>query len=510
MSDTVDNRTRASRTRRRTWLLRGLSILCGLSFFIVVEAACSVLGLGETRLDDDPFVGFNNLQPLFERNETGDRFDIAASRLKFFAQDGFPADKPAGTRRIFCLGGSTVQGRPFSRETSFTTWLELALQQADPNQDWDVINCGGISYASYRLTPILQECLNYEPDAFIVCTGHNEFLEDRTYGAVRDASPMLTVPFRRLSRLRSFRLFRQLLMGASSQPTAADDRNVLGSDVDAFLDYRDGIEAYHRDNDWRLGVIAHFESNLERMVQLAKQHDVPIVLVRPPSNLADTPPFKSEHRSGMTDPELAVWAAAIERARASLKKFPAGAVMQFEDAIRIDPEYAATHFELGRLLELLGDFEAAREEFLLARENDICPLRILTPMERAITRIARLNDVPLLDAYELLERETRHGILDSSILVDHVHPSFDGHQLISLALVERLRELAIVNPRQNWQPLARAAFARHFDQLSDVYFAKGEQRLENLRFWSQGRADGLPIESRPEQRAMSGRRIEER
>jgi tetratricopeptide (TPR) repeat protein len=508
MSNAFDDQAALARQRstRRKWLLRGLSVALGLSFFVVVELACAILGPGEVRLDDDPFVGFSNLQPLFERNETGDSFVTARTRLKFFAKDEFSAHKPPGTRRIFCLGGSTVQGRPFSTETSFTKWLELALAQADPDQSWDVINCGGISYASYRLTPILQECLNYEPDAFILCTGHNEFLEDRTYGGLRDVSPMLTVPFSGLARLRSFRLFRQLLLSRSGQPDTDDDsnhRSVLSSSVDAFLDYRNGIDAYHRDDEWRRGVVVHFESNLERMVLLAKRHGVPIVLVRPPSNLADTAPFKSEHRSDLTVQELNRWNDTVERARATVKAFPAAAVSEFEEVIGIDPDYAATHFELGRLLERLGDFEAARKEFLSAREKDICPLRILSPMELAISQVSKRNDMPLLNAHELLERETRNGILGSSILVDHIHPSFAGHQLIALALVERLHGLSIVKPANNWQPLARAAFAQHFAQLPDVYFAKGEQNLANLRRWSQGMADGPPIESRPRQQAMS-------
>jgi len=489
------------RTPRRIWLLRGLSILCGLSLFVVVELVCCFLGVGESRLEDDPFVGFSNLQPLFEKSSDGGQFVTAKSRLKFFRPEEFAASKPAGTTRIFCLGGSTVQGRPFAKETSFTTWLELALQQAEPDQKWEVINCGGISYASYRLVPILQECLGYQPDAFIICTGHNEFLEDRSYGQLRETSPLITGAFHGLSRFRSFRSLRQVWLSDSA--TKADSRDVLGSDVDAFLDYKDGIAAYHRDDDWRRGVIAHFESNLERMVQLAKQHGVPIVVVRPPSNLADTMPFKSEHRSDLTDQERDLWNDTVQRARASLKKFPAAAVTTFEEAIRIDPEYAATPFELGRLLEVLGDFAAAREQFLLARENDICPLRILTPMERAIVQVAARNDVPLLDAHQLLEQETRHGILDSSILVDHVHPSFGGHQLIAMALVENLQELSIVKPQPNWQPLARAAFQSSFEQLPDVYFAKGEQRLTNLRYWTQGMADGPPVESRPKQQAMS-------
>ena len=489
------------RTTHRVWLLRGLSILCGLSLFVVAELAWWILGVGESRLKDDPFVGFNNLQPLFEKDAIGDQFITANSRLKFFRPEEFAAAKPAGTRRIFCLGGSTVQGRPFANETSFTTWLEIALKQADPEQNWEVINCGGISYASYRLVPILQECLGYQPDAFIICTGHNEFLEDRSYGQLREVSPLITGAFHGLAYFRSFRLVRQMLLRDSASDES--NRDVLGSDVDAFLDYRNGIAAYRRDDEWRRGVIAHFESNLERMAGLAESGGVPVILIRPPSNLADSPPFKSEHRSGITTQDLANWQALIDAAEASLKTFPAAAVESFQKAIQIDDAFADTHFELGRLLELLGDFEAARSEFILAREHDICPLRILTPMAQALDRVATRNHVPLLDAHRLLEQRTRHGILDSSMLVDHIHPSFDGHQIIAMALVEKLREVSLVQPQTDWQPNAKAAFQRHFEQLPDVYFAKGEQNLANLRYWTQGLADGPPVESRPQQKAMS-------
>lgn len=489
------------RAPHRKWLLRGLSVLFGLSFFVVIELACILLGLGDNRLDDDPFVGFNDLQPLFERDATGENFATAEARLKFFSRDEFSAIKPTETKRIFCLGGSTVQGRPFSKETSFTTWLQLALEQAQPELNWEVINCGGISYASYRLTPILDECLSYKPDAFIVCTGHNEFLEDRSYGEIRGTSPWLTVPYATLSRLRSFRLFRQLLLRGGSQ-TARGDRDVLGSDVDAFLDYKDGINAYHRDDAWRRGVAAHFERNLERMIRLAKDAGVPIILVQPPSNLADSPPFKSEHNSSLTEEQLEHWNAAITRARKSLKTFPSAAVADFEKALAIDPEFAATHFELGQLHELLGNFDAARQSFLLARENDICPLRMLASLEDAMKRVADRSDVPLLNAHRLLEKKTRHGILGSSLLVDHVHPSFEGHQMIAVALVKQLQQRELVKPITGWTAQAQAEFQRHFDQLPDVYFAKGEQNLANLRYWTQGMADGPPVESRPPQKAM--------
>ena len=502
----ADEQPTSSSGRRRAarvWLLRCLAIVCGLSIFVVVEVTCCLLGVGEPRLDDDPFIGFSNQQQLFEKSTSGDRFLTAKSRLKFFSAEEFTASKPARTKRIFCLGGSTVKGRPFSKETSFTTWLQLALQEAQPNHGWDVINCGGISYASYRLTPILQECLAYQPDAFIVCTGHNEFLEDRSYGEIRKFSPLMTGVFYELSKLRSFRLLRQTML---TDPQAeADSRDQLGADVDAFLDYRNGLAAYHRDEIWRQGVAEHFESNLERMINLARRANVPIILIHPPSNLADSPPFKSEHRSNMTHQEISEWKTAIDAANSTLKTFPAAAVDSFQEAISIDADYADTHFELGRLLELIGNFDAARDEFLLAREHDICPLRIIVRLEQALSRVADRNRVPLLDVHQLLETETRNGILDGSILVDHIHPSFAGHQLIALALVEELERTSLVTPQSGWENLARASFKRHFERLPDIYFAQGEQNLANLRFWTQGMADGSPVESRSPQKAMSSR-----
>ena len=125
---------------------------------------------------EDPFVGFSATRPLFALSEDDSRYEIAKGKLTHFQPDSFAAHKPAGEFRIFCLGGSTVQGRPYSIETSFTSWLELSLQAADPSRTWRVVNCGGVSYATYRLVPMLEEVLNYEPDLVIFCEGHNEFL----------------------------------------------------------------------------------------------------------------------------------------------------------------------------------------------------------------------------------------------------------------------------------------------------------------------------------------------
>ncbi|MCA9224767.1 MAG: SGNH/GDSL hydrolase family protein, partial [Planctomycetales bacterium] len=170
---------RGSRSWRRAVGFRIGAIVLGLLPLVMLEFVLRAGGWGRPGDVDDPYVGFASTSPLFQLTADGQSYEIAPGRLEYFRPESFPARKGPGEFRIFCLGGSTVQGRPYSTETSFTAWLELHLKAADDRREWNVINCGGVSYASYRLTPILRETLAYQPDLYILYTGHNEFLEER-------------------------------------------------------------------------------------------------------------------------------------------------------------------------------------------------------------------------------------------------------------------------------------------------------------------------------------------
>src|SRR6185295_8055771 len=78
----------ASPSRRKRWSFRVAAILLGLSVFVVAELVCVALDLGR-EADDDPFVGFSNIYPLFVRDEGAPNYHIAKSRLRFFAPDEF-------------------------------------------------------------------------------------------------------------------------------------------------------------------------------------------------------------------------------------------------------------------------------------------------------------------------------------------------------------------------------------------------------------------------------------
>lgn len=490
-------------TNRRVWWFRLGAVGFGLILLGLFEIICWCFDWGRPSHAKDPFVGFRAIHPLFELDESGQRYEIPPARLNFFAPESFPAEKGENTFRIFCLGGSTVQGRPWSKETSFTTFLELALDEADPSRNWEVINCGGVSYASYRLVPILQECLQYEPDLFILCTGHNEFLEDRTYGHIKHAPPILAVPQRWFGGLRTFTLVRRVVQQATGQSAEStpENRPDLGSETQPILDYHDSLQAYHRDPEWRAGVIAHYESNLARMVAISGQEDVPLFVVLPPSNLGDCPPFKSEHRDGISIGDREKFDRLFAEARERYRTDLSGAIAKLKAAIVVDDQYAAAWYELGQCYRTKGLAAQAREAFVRARDEDICPLRILSPMEEGLKKVVSETDTPWLNAHALLEADCRPQILDGKRLIDHVHPTIPAYQEIADALLETLAEQGIVHPKTEWQARAHAVYEKHVNQLDDLYFGRATENLRALRIWTQGRADGpaWPGKSSPDE-----------
>ncbi|MCA9079364.1 MAG: hypothetical protein KDA58_02345 [Planctomycetaceae bacterium] len=484
----------------RWWLFRGLACLLALVPFLLAELTCVLLGWGATDLNRDPFVGFEGSRPLFVLDEVGDHYEIAPNRRSFFAYDSFSATKGPNTRRIFCLGGSTVQGRPYSIETSFPTCMRLALQQADPETNWEVVNCGGISYASYRLVPILDEVLRHQPDLILLCTGHNEFLEDRSYPVLRRSPSWSLSGINWLLQRRLVRIGAGWWRGIMADQTPgqgpqtdATGAPVLPTEVATRLDFQRGLDAYHRDPAWHAGVREHFEFNVRRMIQLCRVADVPIVVLLPPSNLSGQPPFKSEPSPGQSPAAQLLVNELLASARESEGVGLKRPIELLRKACVNDPDDARLWYQLGRLELLASDVAAARACFTTARDLDICPLRMTSPLEETLRQIADEESVPFVDLHQLLEQETASGILGDEWLVDHVHPNFDGHRRIGIALVELLIAQRFVTPGTDaWQQRSRAAFTAHFEQLDRAYFHRGQRMLENLRGWAAGQATDLP------------------
>ena len=485
---------------RRRVLFAAVAVLLGLSPLFALELCLRAFEIGKPSGYADPFVGFSDVYPLFELDADGSQYQTSSAHLYFFGRQTFAVRKPPNGFRAFCLGGSTVLGHPFQPDTAFPKWLEVELSGRDPGRDFEMVNCGGMSYASYRLVPILEEVLGYDPDLIVVMTGHNEFLEDRTYREIKERSAVQTWLEDRAYSLHTVTLARRLVgaLGGTKKASKSDvdQRTVLKPVVDARLDHGTGYASYQRDPAWSDAVLKHYRHNLSRMVDLCRASDVPLVFVNPGTNLRDCPPFKSEHGAGVDDEAKARWSAALDAASAADVVDPQKALLSYERAVVIDGDHAELVYRMARCLDRLGRIEAARPLFLRAKDLDVCPLRILEPMNEILLDVIRTSETPSVDARALLERISPDGIPGSNCYVDHVHPGVRGHQIIAEALAERLTGLGLVDSVSAWDARQRRrAYRRHIDSLGRLYFVQGRARVESLDRWA--RRDRLRLGTSP-------------
>jgi len=507
-------------SRRLRWMFRLAAVGMGFSVFLILELTCSFAGWGEPEPDDDPFVEFSAVRPLFELTDDGQYFHTSSQRLRYFRRDSFTAQKPAGEFRVFVFGGSTVQGSPFSIETSFPSYLQIAMENADPSRSWKVVNCGGVSYASYRLLPIMTECLAYEPDLFIFCEGHNEFLEDVSYSTVCTTHPLIQHAFTRFSRLRSFRALRHACsrIVANESPTSRSaafsaveaggsesrepgggsawplPRPLLPEEVDTLLDHEGGFAVYHRDDQHAKAVVEHFRRNLERIAQLCDSHNLPLAMILPPSNLSDCPPFKYEFSESLAESQKARLYQLLQEAHAEAPGSIAKAIELTRSALELDPRYARAWYELGQFQLSARRFEDAEVSFRRALDEDVCPLRMTTPLELAMRQVVTKYRLPFIDAQALLKARSTNGIVGMNVLVDHVHPSFRSHEDIAIAIAEWMTAAGLASKSaDNWQQATHATCQERLQSLDNLYFLRGQRTLENLRLWAAGRSGGPPL-----------------
>ena len=72
----------------------------------------------------------------------------------------------------------------------------------------------------------------------------------------------------------------------------------------------------------------------------------------------------------------------------------------------------------------------------------------------------------------------------------------EGHQLIAEEVLERMARLGLVLPHDGWRERAQRDYVTHLASLPAVYFARGEEDISNVRYWTRGEAWGPPAEDR--------------
>lgn len=406
---------------------------------------------------EDPFVGFSPSVPLIiEQERAGDdgstepaMLQINPAKLVWFNDQTFAAVKPKETYRIVCVGGSTTYGRPFDDTTSFCGWLRQLLPVVDPNQKWEVINAGGISYASYRIANVMEQFAEHDVDLFVLYTGQNEFLEWRTYGDLMESSetPRLLATLASKTRLgQSIKsLVDRFRGGDDSEP-----KQMMPGEVDEMLNHSVGPVRYQRDTAWFRGVEEHFRVNLLRMAEIAEAAEAKLAVVTPASNLSDCSPFKADFGDAVDDPTRQRLNQDLDTARALSADGATAAALEVLELILLeDQQNADVHFLLGRAQLDVGRFDIAAESFQRAIDEDICPLRATTSIKQIIREFLQQTSVIAVDfeshLMSLQREKVGHVCFGAETFLDHVHPTVDVHREIAMLVTQRLVDQGIVS-----------------------------------------------------------------
>jgi len=462
-----------------------VALFFGLLLIVLIECAMAlfqVLPLAE----QDPFVGFSETSPLFVEESSGNFIVNPAKSAYFNTPQSFSMPKPVGVFRIVVFGGSTTYGRPYRHQTSFGAWLERLIEHYSANVNVEVINAGGISYASYRVRRLMTEMSAYDPDLFIVYTGHNEFLEARTFAALREQPEVIR-------KLRSFahhsRLYSSLARILGKVASPGDRLTTFGDKVDATLERIGGPELYHRDPSFRQGVIRQYQHEIEAMVRFCQKREIPLILSTLPVNLSGIAPFKSEHAAGLDSAALMAWQTAFESGLAALAdKRPQQALNAFAEADALDSGYAELHYRKGQAYWQLGQAHQAYLSFDRARQEDIVPLRALNEFNTLLRSVAAAEQVALADVEKTFLKISPGNIPGENLFVDHVHPSLEGQQLVAWIILNAATDAGLLPlDAATWQkvmPQAREFLRQGLTAVPEDYKAQGLWSVGRLFFWA--------------------------
>ena len=422
---------------------------------------------------ESAFATYTNAAAVFRlAEENGTRLYVRTADHWIPGGQRFRAEKDPRAIRIFGVGGSAAMGWPHPPQQSYLGLLEAKLQRLYPDREIEVLNVAGNTYASYRIARVVDEIVAYDPDLLLIWVGNNEFLENFVYRTDELPGP--------LQHSALARFVHDRLRADEPKPTI-DLTDLNQADrVSTRLSFAFGRAARLREDPAQLRqVIEHYRYNMDAMVRAALAHGVPVMLLDVPVNLKDWRPNVSVHRADLSAGERARFTAAFRRGSERLEQGDAaGAIAAFEAALAIDDGYALAHYRLGQARQRSGDLAGARRAYVDALRTDAYPFRSLPVFDTIRRQIADAHDVPLVETVVALERESGDGILGLDLLVDYVHPTVAGNEIIAQEVLGAMDAAGLLpQPRAVDVDAARIPVAPDIEEDLGVLFALQSQYL---------------------------------
>lgn len=228
------------------------SLVVMISFFLILEVRQRVR---------HPEVGFRGMY-----NSLG------------FRSPEFDLVKKPGTVRMLFLGSSTTFGVTGPVEKTFPYLVEKILREKKPTLSIETINAACPAKTSYWEVERMRETLYLEPDIVVLMTGYND--SATIYGNfvnISERGDLTVTPW--VHRLDTFIAHHSVFY-----VTLKEKISLLlhGSPNFAFSPPQWREPVTKNTDDWFVHYPRHFRKNLERMIEMAGQHGIRPVFLKPP------------------------------------------------------------------------------------------------------------------------------------------------------------------------------------------------------------------------------------
>jgi len=402
-----------------------------------VEIAFRVFGLGT---DLSLFVDSKQYKGYSEINK-----DIAKRYFTNFiattpTNDVFLTNKPDTAYRVFVMGCSTARGFPYQTGNTFSRILYYRLQDVFPHKRIEVVNIALDATSSYSPADMIDDVLDYKPNAILIYNSHNEYYGTLGVGSVEKKGNFIWLKQLRLKlvKLRIYQLVQDLVYRVISKSNKENDKPMVTL-MQCLAQEKSILYGSELFNDG----IHQFDVNISKVLRKAKNHHVPVILSELVSNIKDQEPFGSQATNNLP--------AAIDVYRKAQE------------------------------LEKNNKFDEARVLYYKAKDLDIIRFRAPEEINEVIHRLGKKYDCPVIPMKSIFEKHSAYGLIGNNLMVEHLHPNIDGYFLMADAFFQEMKANHLIADNWNNDRIKPSSYYRRnwgFTALDSLF---ADQRIRKLK-----------------------------
>ncbi|MGD2068790.1 MAG: hypothetical protein PVI57_08970 [Gemmatimonadota bacterium] len=414
-----------------------VALLLPVAILAAVEGVLRLVGYGGGRELIVPFEqvpGYLMVNPA-----VGARYFADPEGAYVPSFEVFPARREPGDVRLVFQGASTGVGFPYDTHAAPARAVENRLREIFPERRIDVINTSMTAVNSYTLLDLGEEIARLEPDAVLIYAGHNEYYGALGVGSAESVGRRrwLVLTYIRLSDLRLFQLLRNVVHAL--RPGPAGPPGTRGGETP--MDRLAGEEAIPFESELYRAGLQQYRANLSDLLALYADRGIPVLVATLVSNERDLPPFVG---GPSTPSPPAVWPEVREAAATALERGDTTtARTDIDELLGLDSLAADPWYLRGRLEDGLERWDAARRDYVAARDRDQLRFRAPSAFNRIVREVAAEHGARVVEVEEAFRAASPHGIVGSELVTEHVHPDLRGYAILAHTFLEALRDAGI-------------------------------------------------------------------